>query len=304
MIKGLYVYGSNPALTVSDQEAVIRGLSRTDLFTVVHERFMTDTARYADLILPAAFSVEQTDCYTAYGYCTFGTAYRVVKPAGQCKSNWDTFRILAEAMGYEEEYFHRSEEEVLKDLLEHPGPGLMEISKEARDVLKKGGVISLPYADHSRFLTESGKLRIVNRDLEEPVPKYLENHGGPESLRLIAVPNFYTLNSTFLDREDLTGQRGEARVMLHPLDAAARGISDGDLAAVSNDLARVEFRVQVTDLVARGTAAVSGVYRETRSGCRRHVNALHHERLSDMGEATTLNDNTVEVEKIGTSGIA
>lgn len=82
---------------------------------------MTDTARYADILLPATFSVEQTDCYTAYGYCTFGTAKKIIEPAGQCKSNWDTFCLLAKAMGYEEDYFKHTEEEMLEELLDHPG---------------------------------------------------------------------------------------------------------------------------------------------------------------------------------------
>ena len=103
---------------------------RPDLFTVVHERFMTDTAMYADILLPAAFSVEQTDVYTAYGYCTFGTARKIIEPAGQSKSNWNTFCLLAQAMGYEEEYFKRSEEEMVEKLLEEPGPGLGHVSGE------------------------------------------------------------------------------------------------------------------------------------------------------------------------------
>lgn len=294
-IRALYVYGSNPALTVSDQSAVLKGLARPDLFTVVHERFMTDTARYGDIVLPATFSVEQTDCYTAYGYCTFGTAYQVVKPAGQCKSNWDTFRLLAGAMGYEDEYFDRTEEDVLKDLLAHPARGLLNISREDWQVLQKGGVISTPFADHGRFLTESGRIQIENESLAEPMPCYLENHKGPEPLSLVAVPGSYTLNSTFLDREDLTGRRGEAQVLLHPDDGARRGIGDGDLVEVYNDLARVTFRARLTDRVARGVAAVPGVFRQTADGRRLHVNALHHPRLSDMADATTLNDNRVEV---------
>ncbi|MCI8660319.1 MAG: molybdopterin-dependent oxidoreductase [Lachnospiraceae bacterium] len=294
-IRALYVYGSNPALTVSDQSAVLKGLARSDLFTVVHERFITDTARYADFVLPATFSVEQTDCYTAYGYCTFGTAYQVVKPAGQCKSNWDTFRLLARAMGYEEEYFDRTEEEVLWDLLEHPDKGLLNISEEEWQLLEKGGVITTPFADHGRFLTEDGRIQIVNESLADPLPCYRENHGGQEPLCLVAVPSFYTLNSTFLDREDLTGRRGEARIFLHPADGAARGIKEGDLVEVFNDLAQVCFRAGISDRVAKGVAAVPGVFRQDADGRALHVNALHHERLSDMADATTLNDNRVEI---------
>lgn len=309
VVKSLYVYGSNPASSVSDQAKVLRGLRRPDLFTVVHERFMTETARFADIILPATFSVEQTDCYNAYGYCTFGTAKKVLEPAGACKSNWDTFCLLAKAMGYEEEYFQRTEEEMLADLLDHPMPALAKISEADWQTLREGGTISTPFADHLDIRTESGKMMIVNEKLAESMPRYIENHGGPESLRLIVVPGFYTLNSIFLERDSLTDKRGTAKLILHPQAAAARGIADGDRVIAYNDLAEVEFEARVSELVAPGTVAVQGIYHtvETCAGtCGSPVsfgpgpltsNALHHERLSDMGAATTMNDNRVEVRR-------
>ena len=124
-------------LNNSDQRYLI-GLLRPDLFTVVHERFMTDTAMYADILLPAAFSVEQTDVYTAYGYCTFGTARKIIEPAGQSKSNWNTFCLLAQAMGYEEAYFKKTEEEMFEELLAHPMEGLSCISEEEWRILREG----------------------------------------------------------------------------------------------------------------------------------------------------------------------
>ena len=294
-IQSLYVYGSNPVGSVSSQAETVKGLMRQDLFTVVHERFMTDTARYADILLPATFSVEQPDCYLAYGYCTFGTAYKVLEPAGQCRSNWNTFRLLAGAMGYEEAYFKKSEEGMVEELLAHPGPGLAKATDREWDILEKGGVISTPFADHMDFKTETGKILIVNPGQPEPMPRYTSAHGGEYPLRLIAVPSGYTLNSIFLEREDLTGKRGPMKLMLHPLDAAGRNIGDGDKVIAYNDLAQVEFTASLTPWVARGAAAVAGVYGMSLAGSGLLVNALHHQRLSDIGEATTLNDNTVEV---------
>ena len=294
-IQSLYVYGSNPVGSVSSQAETVKGLMRQDLFTVVHERFMTDTARYADILLPATFSVEQPDCYLAYGYCTFGTAYKVLEPAGQCRSNWNTFRLLAGAMGYEEAYFKKSEEGMVEELLAHPGPGLAKATDREWDILEKGGVISTPFADHMDFKTETGKIMIVNPGQPEPMPRYTSAHGGEYPLRLIAVPSGYTLNSIFLEREDLTGKRGPMKLMLHPLDAAGRNIGDGDKVIAYNDLAQVEFTASLTPWVARGAAAVAGVYGMSLAGSGLLVNALHHQRLSDIGEATTLNDNTVEV---------
>ena len=297
-IQSLYVYGSNPVGSVSSQAETVKGLMRQDLFTVVHERFMTDTARYADILLPATFSVEQPDCYLAYGYCTFGTAYKVLEPAGQCRSNWNTFRLLAGAMGYEEAYFKKTEEGMVEELLAHPGPGLAKADPGEWDILEKGGVISTPFADHMDFKTETGKIMIVNPGQPEPMPRYTSAHGGEYPLRLIAVPSGYTLNSIFLEREDLTGKRGPMKLMLHPLDAAGRNIGDGDKVIAYNDLAQVEFTASLTPWVARGAAAVAGVYGMSLAGSGLLVNALHHQRLSDIGEATTLNDNTVEVRPV------
>ena len=124
--------------SVCCQKGIMEGLLRPDLFTVVHERFMTDTAMYADILLPAAFSVEQTDVYTAYGYCTFGTARKIIEPAGQSKSNWNTFCLLAQAMGYEEAYFKKTEEEMFEELLAHPMEGLSCISEEEWRILREG----------------------------------------------------------------------------------------------------------------------------------------------------------------------
>ena len=294
-VKSLYVYGSNPVGSVCGQTHIIEGLLRPDLFTVVHERFMTDTARYADIILPAAFSVEQTDCYLAYGYCTFGTAYKLIEPAGQCKSNWDTFSALARAMGYGEEYFNRTEEEMAEELLSHPGEGLASITGEEWKVLREGGVIRTPLADHRNIKTPSGKMMIVNSAQPNPVPCYLPCHGGDYPLKLIAVPNQYTLNSIFLEREDLTEKRGSMELLIHPSDAGVRGIKDGGRVIAFNELAEVAFTARVTPLIAPGSAAAAGVYSMDASANGLLVNALHHQRLSDIGAATTLNDNTIDV---------
>jgi anaerobic selenocysteine-containing dehydrogenase len=294
-IRSFYVYGSNPVASVCCQKGILEGLRRPDLFTVVHERFMTDTAMYADIILPATFSVEQTDVYMAYGYCTFGTAGKIIEPAGQCRSNWNTFCLLARAMGYEEEYFKRTEEEMAGELLSHPMEGLSCISEEDRRVLRDGGVISTAYADHGCFRTPAGKMMIVNERLEEAMPRYIKSHGGTYPLRLVAAPSAYTLNSVFLDRKDLKSGRGPMALMLHPRDAASRKIADGSPVVAFNELAEVEFTAKITPLVAEGTVVSEGVYDRTFTKNGLLVNALHHERLSDIGAATTLNDNTVDV---------
>lgn len=295
-VKAFFVYGGNPVGSVCDQKAILKGLMREDLFTVVHERFLTDTARYADILLPAVFSVEQTDCFRAYGYRTFSVAKKLVEPQGECKSNWELFGLLAEAMGFEEPFFKRTEEEMLEELLSHPEEGLLELTEKQWKFLRENGTVRQPFGDHGHFKTPSGKLRIVNQEEKEPVPCYKEPYGGAYPLSLISIPDSHTLNSIFLERRDLVQKRGPAALMLHPLDAAERKVREGDMVTAWNDLAEVDFRAVITDRIAKGTAAVSGIYSSSQTGSVLLFNALNHERLSDM-EATTLNDNRIDVKR-------
>lgn len=296
-IRCLHVYACNPVGSVANQQGIQQGLLDPNLFTVVHERFMTDTARYADIILPATFSVEQSDCYRSYGYCSFGTAYKLVPAPGECKSNWDIFRLLAKGMGYKDTHFDKTEEELLAELLANPVEGLTTISEDQRAILKRGGVISTPFADHTDWKTPSGKMQIVDASQTTPVPHYMEPHCGCHPLRLVAVPSCETLNSIFLERKELVNHRGPMALAMHPKDAHERGIKDGDPIDAFNELGEVAFTAVITPLVARKTVAATGVFDSRSSANGNLVNTLHHERLSDIGEATTLNDNTVDVRK-------
>ncbi len=302
-IRSLYVYGGNPAGTTSNQDGVIRGLMREDLFTVVHERFLTETALYADIILPATFSVEQSDIYRCYGHCTLGTARLVISPPGECKSNWNTFALLAEAMGYDDEYFHRSEEEMLQFILDHPTPAVAALPEIDRQTLQEGGSIAMPFSDHMKIGTPSGKFRIVNEKLAERLPRYTRTYGsGTEGerypLRLVASPSVYSLNTEFLDRDDLMDRRGSQKLILNTADAAARGIKNGQMVEAYNDLANVFFEAVVTDQIAPGNAVCEGIYRRSACTGGRSFNALLSERLSDLAEGTTMNDNRVEVRAV------
>ena len=300
-VRGFYVYGCNPANTVSDQQLIIRGLEREDLFTVVHERFMTDTARYADIVLPATFSVEQTDIYRAYGYCTLSTGRKLVDAPGECRSNWDTFCLLAKGMGYADDYFDRSENEMLDILLSHPTRAIAETSDEAKETLRQGGSIALPFSDHLVFGTETGKMLIVNEKLAEPMPHYTAGYSGKcqdYPLHLVAAPSVWSLNSTFLDREHLMASRKEMTLWLNPEDAGTRQITDGMPVMAFNELGEVQFTARVDDRVAAGNAVSEGIFagHQTQNGSG--FNTLTHGRLSDIGAATTMNDNRVDVRPL------
>ena len=300
-VRGFYVYGCNPANTVSDQQLILKGLEREDLFTVVHERFMTDTARYADILLPATFSVEQTDIYRAYGYCTLGTGRKLVDAPGECKSNWDTFCLLAKGMGYSEDYFDRSEDEMLDILLSHPTKAIAETSDEAKETLRQGGSVVLPFSDHLAFGTETGKMMIVNEKLAEPMPHYTADYSAKCQdwpLHLVAAPSVWSLNSTFLDKEQLMTSRKGMTLWLNPEDAKVRKIEDGMSVIAFNELGEVQFTACIDQRVAVGNAVSEGVFasHQTQNGCG--FNTLTHGRLSDIGAATTMNDNRIDIRPL------
>lgn len=300
-VRGFYVYGCNPANTVSDQQLIIRGLEREDLFTVVHERWMTDTARYADILLPATFSVEQSDIYRAYGYCTLGTGRKIVDAPGECRSNWDTFCLLAQKMGYEEDYFKHSEDEMLDLVLAHPTKVIAQTSDQEKEALRQGGAIALPFSDHLAFGTATGKMMIVNEELDKPMPEYIKDYSGESQdwpLHLVAAPSAWSLNSTFLDREQLMNARKEMTLWLNPEDAVKRKISDGMAIMAWNELGEVQFTARIDDRVAVGNVVSEGVYAcgQTQNG--HGFNTLTHGRLSDIGAATTMNDNRIDVRPL------
>ena len=301
-VKSLYVAGSNPANSVSDQKSLLEGLKREDLFTIVHERFMTDTAQYADIILPATFSVEHSDCYEAYGYCTMAAARKIIEPAGEAKSNWNTVTLLAKAMGYTDSYFQHTEEEMYEKLILTPTPLSAHLTTKERMALTAGGTISMPFARHTDFQTPEKRFYIVNPRLPEPMPHYTPCYGGSEALSLISVPSIHTLNSIFQSEKRQAKKRGPMTLVMNTKDAAARDIKNGDAVLCSNDLAEVEFTAKTTDLIARGAVTAVGVYSLSQSPGGLTCNALHHPRLSDGGKATTMNDNTVNVTLKGAVG--
>ena len=297
-IKSLFVYASNPIGSISNQNKMIKGLMRDDLFTVVHERFMTDTAKYADIVLPATFSLEQDDVYTSYGYCTLATANKVIEPPKECKSNWDMFRLLAKYMGYDDEYFKKTEREIFDELIEKSLEDVENLTQEQKYILKNGGAISTPFENHMDIKTKSGKIQIINDEMEERIPRYTENIGQNYPLNLVAVPSCETLNSIFLEKNKVVEKRGKIKVKINSKDASKRDIKNGDEVVCFNNLGEVGFIAEVTDTVAQNTVIAEGVYNRDFAKNGKLVNALHDDRLSDIGEATTLNSNTVEIKRV------
>lgn len=293
-IKSLYVYHSNPASIAPDQNAVIEGLSRQDLFTVVHERFMTDTALYADVILPATTSLEHPDIYRAYGHYCIQRAYPAIEAVGEAKSNWDTFALLAKAMGWEEPFFSQTADDLINEIISTPNPWLAKVDREK---LMSGEPVELPLADNYKmdFKTASGKIEIYSTHDPEPLPRYFDPHGDAEPFWLINAPSLYSLNSSFNELPELLERRGEMSLMMNPADAREKGLTDGQQVTAFNCRGEADFKLIVTDKAPVGSVVTEGVYWLKHISGKRAVNALVSQRLTDRASGSTFYDVKVDV---------
>ncbi len=289
-IKSLYVYCSNPAVVAPDQNRVLKGLARNDLFTVVHERFMTDSARYADIVLPATTSLETSDIYRSYGsYCVQRT--RPLIPAvGQSKSNREVFALLATEMGYLEPFFQKTADELIRQLTESPNDWWNGIDMAA---FADGSPAQLS-PPKSGFATPSGRIEIFNPLLKEQLPRYLPRVAKSQALQLVTAPALKTLNSTFFERDDL--HDGTMRLKLNPSEAQKRGLGEGEQVTAFNDLGQVEFILQLDDEIPAGRAVAEGVWWLEFAPGNRTVNALTSQRLTDSGGGSTFYDNRIDIK--------
>jgi anaerobic selenocysteine-containing dehydrogenase len=295
-IQGLYVYHSNPASITPDQNQVLKGLAREDLFTVVHERFMTDTAKYADVVLPSTSSLEHSDIYRAYGNYCIQRVKPAVPPVGESKSNWEVFSLLAQAMGFPEPFFRQRAEDLIRHVLSLPAPLRKGIDEKA---FAAGKAVELPLPEgyKTQFKTSSGKIEIFNPGETHPLPCYLPPHDGKEAFRLMTAPSLYALNTSFREREDLRRQDKAMLLQMNPGDAKTKGFQDGERVTAFNNLGEASFILQVTSKVPAGVVVAAGVWWLEHCPGRRSVNVLTSQRLTDMGRGSTLYDNTVDVRR-------
>ncbi len=295
-VMSLYVYHSNPAAIAPDQNAVIRGLEREDLFTVVHERFLTDTARYADIVLPATSSLEHPDLYRCYGSYHAQRCTAAIAPVGEAKSNWQLFSLLADGMGWNEPFFRLTAEELIEQLL--AGENLWR-SVTVTERLRRGEPVILtpPTEPKREWLTPSGRIEILNELHDEPLPRLLPTHAADDGypLRLQPAVTPYALNSSFYEQDDLRGKQRCMELLMNRADAEARDLKDGETVTAGNDQGAVRFTLKISGRVPAGTVVTEGVWwREFIPGDR-GVNALTSQRLTDGGRGSTLYDVTVEV---------
>lgn len=301
-VKAMVVYNSNPAAIAPDQNRVLKGLKRDDLFTVVLEQFQTDTADYADILLPATTFLEHTDVYLAYGHYHLQLARPVVNAPGEARSNVDVFRALALRMGFEDACFRDSEDDMIRAMLASGHPFLEGITLERleREHSVRLNVPSpfLPFAEGG-FGTASGKCELDVPDYAPPVESRFGNAALRKKypLEFVSSKNDDSMNSTFGNRDAVDKQTS----VLHmtPEDAAARGISSGDLVRAFNDRGSLLLTAEVDGVVGRGVVRAPAVRWAKRSADGRSANALTSERLTDIGGGPTFYSCLVEVEKCG-----
>jgi anaerobic selenocysteine-containing dehydrogenase len=315
-VKALFVYNSNPAAVCPNHNDVIRGLLRPDLFTVVHEQFFTDTTDYADIVLPATTFFEHKELQSAYGHYYLQASIQAIEPLGECRSNVDLFRALAERMGFEEECFRDSVEDMIDEALASPNPWLHGITRER---LEKEGHIRLNFEGNGNattepflpfakgnFRTPSGKALLYNESLKalglDPVAAFIppeeSRHTGNAKafpLELLARKADNFLNSTFSNLPGLQSLEEAGLLEMNPADAQLRGIRDGDTVRAFNRRGDMQLKAKVDGKVAPGVVAAKLHWAKLTPG-NRNINVLTSEKLTDMGNSATFYSVLVEVE--------
>ena len=319
-VKALFVYNSNPAAVCPNHNEVVRGLQRSDLFTVVHEQFFTDTTDYADIVLPATTFFEHSDLQTAYGHYYLQTSDQAIEPLGECRSNVELFRALAGRMGFDEECFRESAEQMIDIALDSENPWLKGIDRER---LRREGQVRLEFENQSsasasqpsapflpfaegNFRTPSGKAELYSAALKaqglDPVvdfrPPSESRHSSQARkfpLELLARKADNFLNTTFSNLP-VTQQMEEVGLLeISQADARARGIHEGDPVRVFNQRGEIQLRARVDGAVQPGVVSARLHWAKLSEGGR-NINVLTSEKLTDLGNSATFYSVLVEVE--------
>jgi anaerobic selenocysteine-containing dehydrogenase len=309
-VRALVVYNSNPAAVAPDRNSVVRGLSRDDLFTVVLEHFQTDTADYADIVLPATTQLEHWDLHYAYGH-VYATLNRPsIEPLGEAKPNSEIFRLIARRMGLTHPALADDDVTIIKQALDSPHERMQGVTFD--ELLERGWMRLnvprpfLPYAE-GNFPTPSGKCEFYSARLAEmgidPLPTYTPPLELPETapelaarfpLVLISSPRHYFLNSTFVNIASLR-KNAEPECVLHSADAERRGLAEGARVVVFNGRGEFTAVARVGDQVREGVAWAPSIWWAKLAPDGTNANATTSQRETDMGHGPVLYDNLVEV---------
>jgi anaerobic selenocysteine-containing dehydrogenase len=300
-VRALIVYGANPMVSMPNQSRIRQGLLRDDLFTVVHDLFVTETARYADYVLPATSQIEHLDLAPAWGHLYLALNRPAIPPRGESVSNTELFRRLAAALGRTEPWLFQSDESMLRDALASGHPWLEGITYER---LWAEGFVRLNRPDDWRpfanghFPTRSGKAELYSDALREaghdPLPWAGDIPTGA-GLQLITGKTLHYLNSGYSHIERHRRRSGELFIEIHADDARQRGVAEGDLVRVWNERGDVHARCRISHRVRAGLAWMPFGDFADAAGHRRSVNVLTAEEPSDWGGGSGLYDAFVEV---------
>src|SRR5689334_3313450 len=313
-VRAVIVYNNNPVAVCPDSSKVVEGFRREDLFCVVMDSFLTDTADYADIVLPATTQLEHTDIHKSYGHLYVLANNPAIAPVGESLPNAEVFRRLAARMGFEEECFRDSDDDIARQAI---GSGHANLAGMDWEALKKNGWqrLALPktFAPFAKggFHTPSGKCEFYSASLKaqglDPLPFYNPPAELPSSNRQLAQKyplNFLSpparnfLNSSFANMKRFRDELGEPSLELHPEDAMARKIADGDRVRVFNDRGSLTLRACVNGKPRRGVVVAPSVWWKKFSRDGRNANNVTSQRTADLGGAATFYDCLVEVERL------
>jgi anaerobic selenocysteine-containing dehydrogenase len=304
-VKAIVVYNSNPGAVAPDREATLRGFMREDLFTVVLEHFKTDTADYADVLLPATTQLEHEDLHKAYGHVYLMYNHRSIDPIGESLPNSEIFRRLAAAMGLTDECLRDSDEAMMRQALKDVSLDELKTSGFVRlDV----GRPHLPYKQGTTLRTKSGKIEIQSERwaaanagaLPAYIPPRESIERDPElvkrfPLALISPPAHTFLNSTFVNVASLRRSAGKPTLEIHAADAQNRGIAGGETVTIRNDRGSFTAEAVITDRVRPGVVSAPSVWWGSISPDGRNANHTTSQAVTDVGGGATFYDNMVEV---------
>jgi anaerobic selenocysteine-containing dehydrogenase len=310
-VKAMICYNSNPGSIAPDRENVLAGLRRDDLFTVVLEHFQTDTADYADVLLPATTQLEHEDLHKAYGHTYVMFNARAIEPLGEALPNTEIFRRLAAAMHLDHPELQESDETMMRQALRNM-PFTLEELREQSSIRLNIDTPHRPYRRGKRLPTPSGRIEIdsaraaawgVDR-LPEYIPPYESEERNPDLVRryplaLISPPAHSFLNSSFVNVASLRRAAGKPTLEIHADDASARGIESGAKVSIYNDRGTFTAEAVITDKVRPGVVSAPSVWWAKLTEDRNNANHTTSQALTDIGAGATFYDNAVEVRVAG-----
>ncbi len=298
-VDALIVYNSNPVAVAPQSSSVVQGFAREDLFTVVLEHFMTDTADLADYVLPATTQLEHWDVHMSYGHTDVVLNRPAIAPVGQARTNTDFFRDLAQRMGLKDPCLQDSDEVLCRTAF----GDAVDFSTLLDQGFASLSVPDAPFAEGG-FPTPSGRCEFFSQRLvdqgQDGLPDHLPNfepaHTHPDyPLAMISPPSRHFLNSTFVNVKSLRDMEGAPWLEMHPSDAAARGLADEDGVVVFNDRGRYECQVKVSTRARPGVVNGMGIWWRKLGANGTNVNEVTSQRLTDMGRAPVFYDCWVQV---------